>query len=357
MADNRPGQFLLYGATGYTAGLIAGLAGQYDLQPILAGRDGPGVTQTARAHHFDHRVFALDTTRAVQAGLKDVQVVLNCAGPFAHTYKPLVNVCIDRGIHYVDITGEIMVLEALAARDGEAQVAGVLLLPGAGFDVVPTDCMAAHLKRRLPAARSLMLGIAGTGRLSRGTKTTMVEHQHLGGMVRRDGRIVQVPAAWKTRQIDFGTGPRTTITIPWGDVATAYHTTAIPNIEVYAAAPRMMRAGLRLSRHFGWLTAQPAVKSILRRMVRAGEPGPTQSERVHGRSFVWGRAEDGDGNAVEARSSGPEGYTLTAHSAVLAVKKILQGAVKPGFQTPALAFGADFVLEIPGTERTDIPAS
>jgi short subunit dehydrogenase-like uncharacterized protein len=289
MADSRSAQFLLYGATGYTARLIAGLAGSYGLQPNLSGRDAVGVPQTAQAHHFDHRVFALDSTRAVQAGLQGVQVVLNCAGPFAHTYKPLVDVCIDRGVHYVDITGEIAVLEALAARDGEAQVAGVMLLPGAGFDVVPTDCMAAHLKRRLPAARSLLLGIAGTGRLSRGTKMTLVEHHHLGGMVRRDGRIVQVPAAWKTKQIDFGAGPRTTITIPWGDVATAYHTTAIPNIEVYAAAPRMMRTGLRLSRHFGWLTARPEVKSILRRAVRAGEPGPTESERVHGRSFVGAR--------------------------------------------------------------------
>ena len=350
-------EFLLYGATGYTAQLIIGLADSYGLRPILAGRAAAAVTSLAVTHDLPHRVFALDSPRAVKGGLSGVRLVLNCAGPFVHTYKPLVDACIDAGVHYLDITGEILVLEALAARDGEAQVGEVTLLPGAGFDVVPTDCMAAHLKRRLPAARTLILGIAGTGRLSRGTKTTMVEHQHLGGMVRRDGRIVRVPAAWKSRRIDFGAGPRTTVTIPWGDVATAYHTTAIPNIEVYAAARRVMRTGLRLSRHVGWLTARPAVKSFLRRMVRAGEPGPTKEEREYGRSFVWGRAEDGSGHAVEARSSGPEGYMLTAHSALLAVRKVLHGGAKPGFQTPALAFGADFVLEIPGTERTDVPAT
>jgi short subunit dehydrogenase-like uncharacterized protein len=150
---------------------------------------------------------------------------------------------------------------------------------------------------------------------------------------------------------------RTAVTIPWGDVATAYHTTAIPNIEVYAAVPRRMRAGLRLSRNFGWLTAKPVVKSFLRKFVRAGEPGPTVHEREHGRSFVWGRADDGSGNAVEARLRGPDGYTLTAHSALLAVRKVLEGGAKPGFQTPALAFGANFVLEIPGTERTDVSAT
>ncbi len=348
---------LLYGATGYTARIIAGMAGDYGVQPILAGRDRAAVGALAREQQRDPRVFALDDPRAVANGLDDVSVVLNCAGPFVHTSRPLVDACIARGVHYIDITGEIAVFEALAARSAEAHNAGVMLLPGAGFDVVPTDCLAAHLKKRLPGARRLQLGIAGTGRLSRGTRTTMVEHQHLGGMVRRDGRLVQVAAAWRTREIDFGFGPRTAVTIPWGDVATAYYTTTIPNIEVYAAAPKRVRVALRAGRHFGWLTKRKAVKSMLRKIVRAGEPGPTDEERAHGRSFVWGRVEDDQGNAAEARAGGPDGYTLTAHSALLAVRRALGGAAPPGFQTPALAYGADFFLEIPHTERTDLGAT
>jgi short subunit dehydrogenase-like uncharacterized protein len=315
------------------------------------------VNALAHAYSLQERVFSLDNSRDVISGLDGVQVVLNCAGPFVHTSKPIVDACIANGVHYLDITGEIPVFEALAARTTEAQNAGVMLLPGVGFDVVPTDCLAAHLKQRLPGARSLLLGIAGTGRLSRGTRTTMIEHQHLGGLIRRDGAIVRVPAAWRTREIDFGNGPRTAVTIPWGDVATAYYTTAIPNIEVYAAAPARLRMALRLGRHVGWLTKHQAVKSLLRRIARAGEPGPTRAEREHGRSFVWGRVEDEQGRAAEARLSGPDGYTLTAHTALLAVQRVLRGVAPVGFQTPALAFGADFILQTPNTERTDLDAT
>jgi len=351
------GRVLIYGATGYTGRLIVDLARTYGVQPVVAGRDTRAVAELANAYSLPQRVFSLDNAGKVIAGLDGVQVVLNCAGPFVHTSRPIVDACIANGAHYLDITGEIVVFEALAARSAEAQNAGIMLLPGVGFDVVPTDCLAAHLKRRLPGARVLRLGIAGTGRLSRGTRTTMLEHHHMGGMIRRDGSIARVPAAWRTRQIDFGNGPRTTVTIPWGDVATAYYTTAIPNIEVYARTPALMCTGLRLGRHVGWLTKQRAVKSVLRRLVRAGEPGPTRAEREQGRSFVWGRVEDEQGRAAEARMSGPDGYTMTAHTALLAVQRVLRGNAPTGFQTPALAYGPDFVLETPNTERTDLVAT
>ena len=49
-----------------------------------------------------------------------------------------------------------------------------------------------------------------------------------------------------------------------------------------------------------------------------------------------------------SRLTGPEGYTLTALTAVAAVEKVLAGGARPGFQTPSLAFGADFVMQIAG---------
>src|SRR3712207_3296995 len=141
--------------------------------------------------------------------------------------------CLSAGVHYLDITGEIGVFEALAARDAQARAAGVMLMPGVGFDVVPTDCLAAHLKRRLPSATRLALGFEAAGRLSRGTARTVIENLGAGGLVRQGGELKRVPAAWRTRVIDFGAGPRTAMTIPWGGVVTAYHSTGIPTIEVY----------------------------------------------------------------------------------------------------------------------------
>lgn len=345
---------LLYGATGYTAQLIAGLAAESGVAPILGGRDPAGVAQAAARHGLPHRTFALDDAAAIEAGLDGITVVLNCAGPFRYTAAPIAEACIRLGAHYVDITGEIEIFEALHARDREARERGVMLLPGAGFDVVPSDCLAAHLKRRLPSATRLMLGIRGTGSLSRGTLSTAIEHIDRGGRVRKNGRIVAVPAAWKRRSIDFGQGPRPATTIPWGDVATAYYSTGIPDIEVYAAVTSGMQRMIRLSRGFGFLLGLRPVKSLLQRWVRSRVYGPNEEERRTRHSYVWGRVEDDAGRRATARITAPEGYLLTALTALRIVRRILDGDAPPGYQTPATAYGPDLILEIPGVRREEL---
>jgi short subunit dehydrogenase-like uncharacterized protein len=344
---------LIYGANGYTAGLIVREAAVRGLPAVLAGRNAPAIEELARHAKMDHRIFALDDSAAVDAGLKDISVVLNCAGPFTRTAKPMADACLRYGVHYLDITGEISVFEALAARDAEARATGVMLLPGAGFDVVPSDCLAAHLKRRLPSATKLALGFQAIGRFSRGTATTMAENLSRGGAIRRGGVLTPVPAAWRTRTIDFGRGPVRAMTIPWGDVSTAYHSTGIPDIEVYLAASSSQVLVGRLLRWFGWLAGSGPVQAYLKRRIQAGPPGPTDEERARGQSLLWGEATDAANNRVVSRLRGPEGYTLTMLAAVAVVARVLAGQAPPGFQTPSLAYGPDFVLELPGVSRAD----
>lgn len=206
---------LLYGSTGYTGDLIARTAADYGIKPILAGRNKDAVAAQARKYNLEYHAFPVD-----DVDLSGISAVLHCAGPFIHTAFPMADACIKAGVHYIDITGEIDVFEGLAQRDAAAKKANVQLLPGAGFDVVPSDCTALHLKQKMPNATKLMLGISGTGHLSRGTQTTMITHAAKGGCIRRDGKLVRVPPAWRTRMIDFGEGAKEAITIPWGDVAT-----------------------------------------------------------------------------------------------------------------------------------------
>jgi short subunit dehydrogenase-like uncharacterized protein len=345
---------LIYGANGYTGALIAREAVARGHRPMLAGRNAEALAALGHELGVEHRVFDLDNSTAVETGIRGMAVVLHCAGPFAHTSRAMAEACLRTGTHYLDITGEVAVFEALHARDAEAKSARVMLLPGAGFDVVPSDCLAAHLRRRLPTANRLCLGFLGLGRVSRGTATTMAENLHRGGLVRQDGALRKVPAAWKTRLIDFGTGPVKAMTIPWGDVATAYHSTGIPNVEVYLGAPWSMRMAARASRHLGWLLASSAVQKMLKRRIRAGPAGPTAEERVRGRSFLWGEATDPDGRRVVSRLRGPEGYTLTVRAALAVMERVLVGEAPPGFQTPSLAYGPDFVLGLDGTMREDV---
>lgn len=347
-------KFLLYGANGYTGKLIARLCRERNLRPILAGRDKSTIEQLAAEHGLEHRVFALDDSAAIDAALSEVSVVLHCAGPFSRTSKPMADACLRTKTHYLDITGEATVIETLAARDREAKAASVMLLPCVGFDVVPSDCLAAHLKGRLPSATHLALAIQGMGRVSRGTATTMVENINRGGLIRRDGKLTPVPAAWKTREIDFGRGAVTATTIPWGDVATAFYSTGIPNIEVYAVMPAGLRRMMKLTRPFGGLLGSGMVQRFLKKRIKAQPPGPNEEERARGKSFVWGEVKDDSGKKAVSRLRGPEGYTLTALAALAIVGHVLAGNFSIGFQTPSKAYGSDLILEIDGITREDV---
>lgn len=352
-----PGDFLLYGSYGYTGRLILARALEAGLRPLIAGRSGEQVAAQAREHGLPHRVFALDDAPALDDALAGVPAVVHAAGPFVRTAAPVAEGCLRTETHYLDITGELPVFEAMAALDARARAAGVMLLPGAGFDVVPTDCLAAHLKRRLPGATRLRLAFQALGGgISRGTATTMIENAGRGGAVRRGGRITPVPAAWRTRTVDFGFGtrPASVTTIPWGDVSTAFYSTGIGDVEVYTRMRPAQRRAMVATRYLGWLLESAPVQRFLRSRVQAAPAGPSAERRERGVSLVWGEVEDDAGNRAVSRMRTPEGYRLTAMTAVAALRKVLDGNAPAGFQTPSLAYGADWILDLEGVEREDV---
>jgi short subunit dehydrogenase-like uncharacterized protein len=345
--------FLIYGANGYTGELIAREAVRRGMRPILAGRNAPTLAELAQEPGLEHRCFALEDAAAVMCGLQGMTAVLNCAGPFAHTAAPLASACLRAHVHYLDITGEAQVFADMAARTSEAREAGVMLMPGVGFEVVPSDCLAAHLKRRLPSATRLALGFQAGAQMSRGTALTVVESMSQEGLVRHGGVLQKVPTGWKTRLIDFGAGPVKAMTIPWGDVVTAYYSTGIGDIEVYMAVPLATRLAARLS----WLLTSSFVQNWLKRRIKAGPPGPTAEQRQQGRSYLWGQVDDDAGHVAVSRLRGPEGYELTVQTALAVVNRVMDGAAPAGYQTPATAYGADFILAIEGIIREDEPGA
>jgi short subunit dehydrogenase-like uncharacterized protein len=347
--------FLLYGSYGYTGSLIADLAIQRGLQPILSGRDPIRLKVHAETLGLECLPIAFDDPVALEAALQDVPMLLNCAGPFVHTYKPVVDACLRMGRHYLDITGEIPIFEALAACDNEAQQAGVMLLPGVGFDVVPSDCLAAHLKQRLPTASHLTLAIQmAVGGSSRGTALSAIEGIPRQGAVRLNGSLVQVPLFSKAIQVDFGRGPRMALSIPWGDISTAYYSTGIPNIETYMVFPKSLIHMVHILRPFFGLAGSQFVRRLLRQLLMKFPPGPSAEARRLSRSRLWGQASNDQGVHVITRMETPNGYDLTAQTALAVVGRILAGDFKPGYQTPSMAYGADFILDFEGVQREDI---
>ena len=346
--------FLLYGAYGYTGRLIADLAVQRGVRPTLAGRDPARLGAVAGELGLDAVTLGLDDPAALDRALADVPLVLHAAGPFSQTSAPMAEACLRTGTHYLDVTGEIAVFEALAALDRRATEAGITVLPGVGFDVVPTDCLAAHVAARLPSATRLQIAIRALSSASHGTAQTAVEQAGQPGAARIAGRIVDVPAAHDQIAVDFGDGrPRTCTAIPWGDVSTAFHSTGIPNVTTYAALPPVAVRMMKASRYLGPVLRSAPVRSALRALVSRGVSGPSDADRQRGRSFAWAYATDGAGGRAEAVWSGPEGYALTADAALRSALAVLEGRAEVGFQTPSRAFGADFALEMEGTARTD----
>ena len=353
--SSQPSTFLLYGSTGFVGDAIARLAVQSGLQPILAGRNADRLKAQAAELGVNYRVYNLEDATALDQALSEVSVVLHCAGPYLYTYKPMLEGCLRTGVHYLDIAGEIPVYEGLAARDAEAKARGVMLLPAVGFDVVPTDCLALHLKQRLPSATSLTLAFQGQGPagLPPGTQRTAIEMIPYGSnRVRRNGRLEVSGQGLKTRQIDFGNGPITATRMTWGDIFTAYYSTGIPNIADYLVLPETTRRQLAMLGYLSPLFKLAAIRNLLKWGVK---PGPTADERARTVTHVWGEVADDQGRRAVSRLNGPEaGVIWTARAALAVVRKVLAGNVSPGFQTPARAYGADFVLECEGVTREDL---
>jgi len=348
------GDFLLYGSYGYTGSLIAEEALRRGLRPKLAGRDAQKLTDQAKALGLEFHHSPLEDPPALDEALSKTPLVLHCAGPFSKTSQPMVEACLRAGRHYLDITGEIDVFERLAALDDQAKVRRTMLLPGVGFIAVPADCLAAHLKSRLPSAQTLRLAISSLGRASRGTTKTVIEHLDQPGMVRRDGELVRVPAAWRTQQVDFGEGSRWCVTMPLGELSAAYFSTRIPNIEAYIEVSPAQRILMKLGRHFIWALAPRPIRKLLTGLIDRAPQGPDETERAGGRGLIWGEVTDGQGGRAVSRLRTPETYNLTVMTALAVVEKVLSGIAPPGFQTPSSAFGADFMLELEDVQRQDL---
>ena len=347
--------FLIYGSYGYTGQLIVERALKEGLHPILAGRNEKKLRAQAEQTALECRAFSLAETAKLDAALQEVDAVLHCAGPFIHTFRQMAEACLRTKRHYVDISGEIPGFEALAGMDAQAKEAGIMLLPGAGFDIAPSDCLAAHLKQRLPSARHFRLFLRGVGAgVSRGTAKSAIENMHRQGTIRRDGQLVQVPPAWNVRERDFGRGYTKVVSVGWGDVSTAFYSTGIPNIETYFAFPQPVINFLRFMRVIGPLMYNRPVKGILKRLVTMFLQEPKVERRRNASAIFIGEVIAQNGERAVSRLITPEGYTCTALTTVEIMKRILNKDLKTGFQTPSLAYGSNFIMQFEGVRREDL---
>ncbi|MBL7870126.1 MAG: saccharopine dehydrogenase NADP-binding domain-containing protein [Cyclobacteriaceae bacterium] len=350
----RETTIILYGSYGYTGKLVAKECKAKNLNVILAGRNKEALQKQSDETGYPFEVVDVSETAALKNLLAKGIVVIHCAGPFRHTANAMANACLETKTHYTDITGEYQVFELLADYDQKAKSVGITIMPGTGFDVVPSDCLALHLKNRLPTATHLQLAFTmSKGGLSRGTKKSMTEGLGEGGQIRVNGKLTHLELGAKSMEVDFGSFKTPALCIPWGDISTAWRSTGIPNIEVYTGATTSMIKNAKRTRYINWLMRMRWVKNFMLKKIDKQKPGPSDEKRESGRSFLWGKVWDASGKEVESRLETVSGYTLTAITATVIAEKILGGNFKSGYQTPAMAYGSDLILEVSSTKRTD----
>ncbi len=346
---------VIYGATGYSGRILAHRACERGLRPTLCGRNAAKLETLADSLGLECRVASVADPDALDAAFGGSRAVLNAAGPFSETAAPIVDSCLRTRAHYLDITAEVPVIERLAERDAEARRREIMIMPAIGFDVVATDCLAAHVTRRLPTARRLAIAVTGLSFITRGSAKALIGAVDYG-VARRGGRLVRIPLGSVERAFDYGDGPRASVNVSLGDVATAYYTTGIPNIETYVDGTPLIRALLSMCRSFGWLLRTAPWQAWLGALADALPENPTPSDgsATHRSMGIVAEVEDDTGRRVRARLRTPEAYIFTGITGVGVLERVLAGDLEVGFQTVARVYGGDFVLDLPQVVREDL---
>ena len=351
---NARRRLMIYGSTGFTGRLIAQRAVEAGFAPVLAGRNEDRVRRQADFLGTPWRTVSLDSIEALTDALSDIGAVVHAAGPFVVTAPPMLEACLRARTHYLDVSGELPVFQEAIGRDSEALRAGVMLMPGAAWSVVATDCLAAHVAQRLPAAKYLRLGMTQSRLYSRGTARSAFGLMSAEVIMRRNGRLTSVPIGRLERTFDFGEGERTSMALSWPDAVSAYHTTGIPNIEAYMEVGAAARVLAPLTARIGEAFQLPVLRPLLRLSAALLPEGPAEAARKLAQPVIVAEVEDAWRRVIRARLTTVDGYDFTALAAVAIAKRVLAGEFEPGFQTPGRVYGADFVLGIDGATRIDL---
>ncbi len=336
-------KWILYGAYGYTGRLIAEEALLRGHRPVLGGRSREKLIPLAKELNLDYRIFNLENKENLYKTISEFDLVFHAAGPYIHTSKPMVQACLKAGINYLDITGEVPVFEQNFRYDEEAREKGIAIISGVGFDVVPTDCMAKYVSEQISNPSQLELAIAGEGGISPGTLKTIFEHISTGILIRENGQLKNISLGKGTREVTFSDRVREVTPTVWGDLASAYLTTGIPNISVYMPYSKTLGDLMKATR---------LKKDRVNEWIEKNIQGPDEFTRNTARSYIWAQVTNNNGQEAQAWLETMEGYKFTALASVRSVEKVFELSPK-GALTPALAFGKDFVLELPETKRLD----
>jgi short subunit dehydrogenase-like uncharacterized protein len=332
----RMSKLMIYGASGYTGQLTSLHANNIGLEVILAGRTAGKLQRLASDLNLPYLVFeATDISQRLDSVMKSISVLLNCAGPFHRTARPLIEACIRNGVHYLDTAAELSSYEIAEELDQRATEAKVMLMPGCGGSVAMLGCLAMHVVKqtKIPVGIDIALHVAGP--VSRGSAISAQEGamatQHKNQLVEKSED--EVPLDPKVFDFGDGRGGVTSFPTKLPDLITLRKATGVSNVQTFVHVFETEFPTGDLSKH---------------------PDGPTAEERNANPYHASVEIVAQDGTIKRAVLHTVNGYTFTSVASAEAGARVLAGEFLPGFQTPVGVFGSNFVESILASEILDV---
>ncbi len=338
---------LIYGANGFIGALVSRTAAAYRMPHILAGRNPEAVQHAAAWAKVEGRAFPLDNPEAVAASLTGVKVVINCAGPFSETAIPLAKACMLVGAHYLDLSDRASDHLAMLALEPAAIQAGIMLMPGVGSALMPADCLSKLVIDQIKSPTHLTLAFSTTDKPSIGAVRSLLRGMHEPGVMRRNGTLRPCYPGVESRDFEMKGKTVSTLTDPWrAEQVGVFRSTGIRNIETFTDFSRAARFMLKVPGQ----AESGAMKWFVERTIRRAPDGPSDKELYKSTTSIYAQAKNKAGETSSLTMVGPGVARLSALTAIACAYEAQSPKLRPGYQTPARAFGSDIISKIEGVE-------
>jgi short subunit dehydrogenase-like uncharacterized protein len=329
---------------------------------VVADRSADAAARALQSAGGRGTSVAVDVTdgRELRRLLSEVDVVLNCVGPY-YRFGPLVlSAAIDTGTTYLDVCddGE-PTLEALERFGAPAVAAGVTAVVGQGASPGTSNLIARAAVEALPDCRTLITGWSlddDPGDPDGAANDHWLEQATGTVRVWRDGRLVDEPPLSEVPVHLVGHEPRTAlvighpeaVTLPrrYPELQTCLNTMTLPG----ALARTLQRAARRVDD--GDASVGEAARQVLRDHVPGS--GPALPEYPG----VWAIATAADGSTAHGwltdYGTMTSMATVTAAPLVAGMELLLSGRPLPGVLTPEDAFAvADYFAALARVAEVD----
>ncbi|MEO8561301.1 MAG: saccharopine dehydrogenase NADP-binding domain-containing protein [bacterium] len=186
----------VFGANGHTGRFVAAELTRRGLPARWIGRDGKALRALqSELQHGDVRVASVSDAASLAHAFDGLGAVINCAGPFFDTSRPVIAAALASGCHYLDVTAEqATVLNTIATWDRPAKAAGRVVMPAMAFFGGLADLIATSVLGTWTNVDAIDVAVAmDSWHPTSGTRLTG-QRNTAARVIVRDGILTAVPA-------------------------------------------------------------------------------------------------------------------------------------------------------------------